>query len=57
MSLFSYWALVFICAAAVVFGGPLIVVSRELTPLQSYWVAVLAMAVLILIAMWLDAKP
>lgn len=54
MSRFSYWALVWVCATVVLFGGPQLVVFFAMNPLEAYFLAIAVMAVLVRVAIHVE---
>lgn len=50
MSSFGYRVLVWVCATVVLHGGPQLVVFFGMKPLEAYFLAIAAMAVLVRIA-------
>jgi hypothetical protein len=54
MSSFSYWALVWVGVAAILVGGPQLVVFLAMSPLQAYFTAIAVMAVLVRVSIHVE---
>lgn len=54
MSSFTYAALVCVGAAALLIGGPQLVVALNMAPLEAYFAAIAATAVLVRVATYIE---